>query len=129
MRNYYEILGVPQTATTVEIKKRWRQLSAEYHPDKTGGNPFMEEWLKYINEAYGVLKDPIKRTAHDAELAAAATNARQQATFTAPPVIQFDVNAFRPIVELIVQGLIKLLIEELEVAGTKRKTTGRKGSR
>jgi DnaJ-class molecular chaperone len=129
MRNYYEILGVPQTVSTVEIQKRWRKLSAEYHPDKTGGNKLMEECLKYINEAYSVLKDPVKRAAHDTELAAAVANSRQQAVFTAPPVIRFDVNTFRPVLELIVQGLIKLLIEELDGAGGRRKMTRKKGAR
>jgi DnaJ-class molecular chaperone len=117
MKNYYDILGVPQTATTVEIQKRWRKLAAEYHPDKTNGDKFKEECLKYINEAYSVLKDPIKRAAHDGELATAAANSRQQGVFTAPPVIQFDANALRPIVEFIIQGLIKIMTEKLANSG------------
>jgi DnaJ-class molecular chaperone len=127
MRNYYDILGVPQTATTVEIKKRWRKLSAKYHPDKTGGNTFMEEWLKYINEAYAFLKDPVKRAAHDAELAAAAANSRPQAFSNASSGVHFDANAFRPIVELLAEGLIKWMMESIaNYDGRKGKTPRKK---
>lgn len=127
MRNYYDILGVPKNATPLEIKKRWRKLSTENHPDKTGGNKFLEEWLKHINEAYGVLKEPKKRAAHDADLAVAAANSRQQAVFTAPPVVQFDPTVLRPMVELLAQGLIKWMTEKLaNVDGSERKSARKK---
>jgi molecular chaperone DnaJ len=60
-RNYYEILGVPKTATADEIKKAFRRLSRKHHPD-TGGT---EEKFKELNEAYQVLSDTEKRAQYD----------------------------------------------------------------
>jgi len=61
-RDYYEVLGVGKTASDDEIKKAFRRLAIQYHPDKEGGN---EEKFKEINEAYEVLKDPSKRQRYD----------------------------------------------------------------
>lgn len=63
-KDYYKILGVPKTATTEEIKRAYRKLAHEYHPDKNkdhvdGGR------FKEINEAYQILSDPIKRKQYD----------------------------------------------------------------
>jgi len=60
--DYYTILGVSRTATESEIKKAYRRLALEHHPDKQEGN---EEKFKEINEAYSVLKDPAKRSQYD----------------------------------------------------------------
>lgn len=60
--NYYEILGVPQDASPVEIKKAFRTLSLKLHPDKQGGN---EDDFKRINEAYTILSDQDKKNAYD----------------------------------------------------------------
>jgi molecular chaperone DnaJ len=60
-KDYYAILGVPKTATADEIKKAFRRLAHEHHPDK-GGN---EQKFKDVNEAYQVLGDDKKRTAFD----------------------------------------------------------------
>ena len=62
MKNYYEILGVSKEATAEEIKKSYRKLSLQYHPDK---NPEGEEKFKQISEAYGVLGDENKRKEYD----------------------------------------------------------------
>tara|TARA_R100001443_G_scaffold115485_1_gene133363 strand:- start:246 stop:1265 length:1020 start_codon:yes stop_codon:yes gene_type:complete len=62
MKNYYEILGVSKEATPEEIKKSYRKLSLEYHPDK---NPQGEEKFKEISEAYGVLSNPDKKAKYD----------------------------------------------------------------
>jgi len=61
-KNYYEILGVAKTASDDEIKKAYRRLAHQYHPDKAGGD---EKKFKEINEAYQVLSDKIKRTQYD----------------------------------------------------------------
>jgi curved DNA-binding protein len=65
-KDYYKILGVPRNASEQEIKKAYRKLAMQYHPDR---NPGKEEWanekFKEINEAYGVLGDPEKRSQYD----------------------------------------------------------------
>ncbi len=61
-RDYYEVLGVSKSASADEIKKAFRRLAVQYHPDKEGGS---EEKFKEINEAYDVLKDAQKRQRYD----------------------------------------------------------------
>jgi molecular chaperone DnaJ len=61
-RDYYEVLGVPKAASDDEIKKAYRKLAVQHHPDKEGGN---EEKFKEISEAYEVLKDKQKRQRYD----------------------------------------------------------------
>ncbi|MBC7223548.1 MAG: molecular chaperone DnaJ [Anaerolineae bacterium] len=63
-RDYYEILGVPRDATEQEIKKAYRRLARQYHPD-VNKSPEAEARFKEINEAYQVLSDPEKRAAYD----------------------------------------------------------------
>ena len=65
VRNYYEILGVPRTATPPEIKKAFRKLARQHHPDKQPGNKAAEARFKDINEANEVLSDPDKRAKYD----------------------------------------------------------------
>jgi curved DNA-binding protein len=64
-RNYYEILGVPAEASSEEIKKVFRRLARQYHPDLNPGNKEAEEKFKDINEAYEVLSDLNKRSQYD----------------------------------------------------------------
>jgi curved DNA-binding protein len=64
-KDYYKVLGVPRTATPDEIKKAYRKLAMEYHPDKTRGNKAAEEKFKDVNEANEVLSDPEKRKKYD----------------------------------------------------------------
>src|SRR5678816_2184778 len=64
-RDYYEILGVTKTATEVEIKKAYRKLAVQYHPDKNPGDHTAEEKFKECAEAYAVLSDSQKRAAYD----------------------------------------------------------------
>ena len=60
--NFYELLGVQQTASADEIKKAYKAAALENHPDKQGGSL---ERMKEINEAYDTLKDPIKKSNYD----------------------------------------------------------------
>lgn len=64
-RDYYEILGVPKTATDEEIKAAYRKLAMKYHPDRNKGDKEAEEKFKELNEANDVLKDGQKRAAYD----------------------------------------------------------------
>ncbi len=63
-KDYYAILGVPKTATQAEIKKAYRKLARELHPD-TNQDPAAEERFKEANEAHAVLSDPEKRKQYD----------------------------------------------------------------
>jgi curved DNA-binding protein len=62
---YYEILGVPKSASNEDIKKAFRKLAMQYHPDRNPGNKASEEKFKEISEAYAVLSDPEKRRQYD----------------------------------------------------------------
>ena len=64
-RDYYEVLGVTKTATVVEIKKAYRKLAIEFHPDKNQGDKAAEEKFKEAAEAYEVLSDEQKRARYD----------------------------------------------------------------
>lgn len=79
-KDYYEILGVPRTASQGDIRKAYRKLAKEYHPDvnKDAGS---SEKYKEINEAYEVLKDSEKRQQYDA----LGANWQQGQSFTPPP--------------------------------------------
>lgn len=63
--DYYGILGVAQGASSEDIKKAYRKLALETHPDRNPGDSLAEERFKKISEAYGVLIDPQKRAQYD----------------------------------------------------------------
>ena len=64
-RDYYEVLGVNRNSTDDEIKKAYRKLALNYHPDKNQGDKVAEEKFKEATEAYEVLRDPDKRGRYD----------------------------------------------------------------
>lgn len=64
-KDYYKDLGIGKNATAAEIKKAYRALAKQYHPDKAKGDKAAEEKFKEINEANEVLSDPVKRKKYD----------------------------------------------------------------
>ena len=64
-KDYYAVLGVPRTASDKEIKKAFRKLAREHHPDVKGGDAAAEKRFKEVNEANAVLSDPDKRALYD----------------------------------------------------------------
>ena len=64
-KDYYAVLGVPRTASPAEIKKAFRKLARQHHPDAKPGDTAAEHKFKEINEANEVLSDPAKRKQYD----------------------------------------------------------------
>ncbi len=64
-RDYYEVLGVARDAGEDDLKKTYRKLAMQWHPDRNQGNAEAEAKFKELNEAYDVLKDAEKRAAYD----------------------------------------------------------------
>jgi len=70
-QDYYELLGVSRTASADDIKKAFRKLAMQHHPDRNPGDAEAEHKFKEVNHAYDILKDPDKRAAYDRYGAAA----------------------------------------------------------
>lgn len=64
-RDYYEVLGLPRTASDDDIKKAYRKLARKYHPDRNPGDKSAESMFKEVNQAHEVLSDPKKRQMYD----------------------------------------------------------------
>ena len=64
-KDYYKALEIAEDASMADIKKAYRKLALQYHPDHNPDNPQCEEKFKEVSEAYGVLVDPIKRRQYD----------------------------------------------------------------
>lgn len=73
MKDYYQILGVTPESGEDDIRKRYRKLAMQYHPDRNPDSPGAEEKFKEIAEAYGVLTDPVKRSQYDTARRTGAT--------------------------------------------------------
>lgn len=80
-KDYYKVLGVERTASQDEIKKRYRKLARECHPDTCKDDPGAEKRFKEVNEAYEVLGDPQKRQRYDA----LGSNWQDGQSFRPPP--------------------------------------------
>ncbi|GAB4246066.1 MAG: J domain-containing protein [Acidobacteriota bacterium] len=80
-KDYYAILGVDRNASADEIKKAYRKLAKQYHPDRNPGDKQAEERFKEIQEAYAVLSDPERRKQYDA----LGTGWQPGMDFTPPP--------------------------------------------
>src|SRR6188768_1310688 len=80
-KDYYTTLGVARDASDADIKKAFRKLARQYHPDVAKDKKAAEEKFKEINEAYEVLGDPQKRKKYDQ----LGSNWKQGADFRPPP--------------------------------------------
>lgn len=91
MKDYYQILNLPRTASLDQIKARYRELARVHHPDKGGDGSRMVE----INEAYAVLSIPEKRLAYDRGSAVPPIPQQWQ-----PGPIRFDMGGFQFDIEI-----------------------------
>ena len=82
--DYYRVLGVDRTASEASIKKAYRSLALNYHPDRNFGDELAEEKFKLVNEAYATIGNAEKRSDYDALLNRQAADSRRRET-TPPP--------------------------------------------
>jgi curved DNA-binding protein CbpA len=78
LADFYEILGVNQSADSTAIRTAYKRMAMQYHPDRNPGNPQAEEMFKAINEAYHVLSDPLKKARYDSRFTAQFTTGYEE---------------------------------------------------
>lgn len=78
MQNHYQVLGVPTNAAPADIKRAYRRLVVQYHPDKHGGSTQFEEQFKAVSIAYRVLGDAGRRASYDFQLAQSRRRAEEE---------------------------------------------------
>src|SRR5256885_1101671 len=83
-RDYYEVLGVARSATDQDLKKSYRRLAHQYHPDKNQTDPEAEEKFKEAAEAYAVLSSPERRQRYDRFGHAGISSSAASAAWGAP---------------------------------------------
>jgi molecular chaperone DnaJ len=93
-KDFYSTLGVSRNSTAEEIKKAYRKLAMQYHPDKNPGDKVAEEKFREVSEAYEVLQDPKQRQAYD-NFGHAGTSSGPQGFYTGPNFEDFDFDSFR----------------------------------
>jgi curved DNA-binding protein len=126
-RDYYEVLGVPRTASAGEIKSAYRRLARKMHPDLQPASERAKasETFKEINEAYEVLKDPKKRAKYDA----LGENWKGGQDFTPPPGTEWSGGGGTPWENLGDFSDFFAAIFGEELGGSRRRTRARTGSR
>jgi tetratricopeptide (TPR) repeat protein len=77
--DYYQILGLSQTASSVQVRAAFKRLAMQYHPDRNPNNPMAEEIFKQVNEAYHILSDPLKKARYDSRFYTYETQSSTQA--------------------------------------------------
>ncbi len=92
--DFYSVLGVSRNATPDEIKKAYRKLAMQFHPDKNPGDKQSEDKFKEASEAYEVLSDPQSRQTYD-QFGQTKTSAANPSYYTGPNFEDFDFETFR----------------------------------
>ena len=93
--DFYSVLGVSRNATPDEIKKAYRKLAMQYHPDKNPDNKAAEDKFKEVSEAYEVLHNPTRRQMYDNFGHTAEAQPRTQGYYTGPNFEDFDFEPYR----------------------------------
>src|SRR5947209_20392216 len=91
-KDYYAALGVPKDASAAEIKKTYRKLARQYHPDANKGDSAAEEKFKEISEAYDVLSDDKRRKEYDDSRSVFGNGGFRGPTGGAPGGFNFDIG-------------------------------------
>ena len=92
MKDYYYFLGIPQNASSEDIKKAYRKLSLKYHPDKNENDAFFSDRFKEIKEAYETLMDDGRRKLYDQNLSSQQRNVK---SILPPKIKSFSASKIR----------------------------------